>query len=175
MRRVQAAALDLFEARGFAAVTIEEIAVAAEVGPATVYRNFGTKERIVLWDDYDPALFEAIAARLPGEPVAAVLEALAAALGPIYARDRERLLRRSRLALAIPEVVAASAADMRALRSALAGLFVRHKAARAGIAADVLAAAIVGALDVAIEHWVRGSGQTPLVTLLRRAFAQLAS
>ena len=53
---MQQVALDLFEQRGFAAVGVEEIARAAGVGPATVYRHFGSKERIVLWDDYDPLL-----------------------------------------------------------------------------------------------------------------------
>ena len=90
MRRAQAAALDLFEARGYDGTTVEQIADAAEVGAATIYRAFGTKERIILWDEYDPLLFEAIAARLepyrdrllPTLPVAdAVLEALASTLG----------------------------------------------------------------------------------------------
>jgi AcrR family transcriptional regulator len=173
MRRIQAVALDLFEARGFGAVTIEQIAIAAQVGPATVYRSFGTKERIVLWDDYDPGLFAQIAQRLPRPPVQAVLDGLIAALGPIYARDRHRLLRRSRLALSIPEVMAVGAADLQALRRGLAELFIEHKAARAGLEADVLAAAMVGTLEVAIARWVREHGRTSLSVVLRRAFACL--
>ena len=47
MRRIQLAALTLFERRGFERITIEDIARAARVGPATVYRHFITKERIV--------------------------------------------------------------------------------------------------------------------------------
>lgn len=174
MRRVQEAALDLFEARGFAAVTIEEIAAAAEVGPATVYRNFGSKERIVLWDDYDPALFEQIARRLPGPPMQAVIDGVIAALGPIYARDRERILRRARLVFSISEVRSTAAADTLAMRAGLAQLLVEHRAARAGLEAEVLAAAIVGTLEAAIAHWVRGDGRTTLAVILRRAFQHLA-
>jgi len=50
MRRVQEVALDLFDARGFESVSIEEIARAAEVSPSSIYRYFGTKEQIVLYD-----------------------------------------------------------------------------------------------------------------------------
>ena len=38
MHRIQAAALDLFERHGFDAVSIEQVADAAEVSPSTVYR-----------------------------------------------------------------------------------------------------------------------------------------
>jgi AcrR family transcriptional regulator len=54
MRDIQECALDLFDERGFGAVTIEEIAAAAEVSPSSVYRYFGTKEGIVVTDiDFD--------------------------------------------------------------------------------------------------------------------------
>jgi AcrR family transcriptional regulator len=175
MRAVQEAALDLFEARGFAAVTIDEIAAAAGVGPATVYRNFGSKERIVLWDEYDPQLFGELAKRLPdAAPTRAVLEGMIAALEPAYAVDRKRILRRSRLALATPELRAAIAAEMQTLRAALAAVFVEHGAARAGLEANVFAAAIAGTLETAIEAWVHDRGRTPLPAILRRAFRYLA-
>ena len=44
--RILAAARELFEAYGFDAVTVEEIAGSAGVGPATVYQRFGTKAAI---------------------------------------------------------------------------------------------------------------------------------
>lgn len=53
MRTIQERALDLFDERGFDAVTIEEIAAAAEVSASSVYRYFGTKERIVVADEFD--------------------------------------------------------------------------------------------------------------------------
>src|SRR5664279_5481895 len=53
MRTIQESALDLFDARGFDAVTIEEIAAAAEVSPSSVYRYFGTKEGLLVADEFD--------------------------------------------------------------------------------------------------------------------------
>jgi AcrR family transcriptional regulator len=50
---IQERALDLFDARGFHAVTIEEIAAAAEVSPSSVYRYFGTKEGLLVADEFD--------------------------------------------------------------------------------------------------------------------------
>lgn len=53
MDRIQQTALDLFDERGFAQVSVEEIASAAEVSPSSVYRYFGTKEGIILSDEFD--------------------------------------------------------------------------------------------------------------------------
>lgn len=53
MRTIQERALDLFDERGFDAVTIEEIAAAAEVSPSSVYRYFGTKEGLIVADEFE--------------------------------------------------------------------------------------------------------------------------
>ena len=58
MRHVQSVAIDLFERHGFGKVTIEQIARAADVSPSSIYRHFGTKEQLVLWDEYDPMLLD---------------------------------------------------------------------------------------------------------------------
>jgi len=59
-RTIQECALDLFDERGFAAVRIEEIAAAAEVSPSSVYRYFGTKEGILVADEFDTMSQEAL-------------------------------------------------------------------------------------------------------------------
>jgi AcrR family transcriptional regulator len=175
MRRVQEAALGLFAARGFDGVSVEEIAQAAGVGAATVYRGFGTKEQIVLWDEYDPALLEGIDARLRAKAplLEAVREALEAALSEIYARDRDRILRRARLVTSTPALAAAAASDRKALGAALSDLFLRRRACRDPLAADVASGAVVAALEAAIRHWLRLDGRAPLARVLRAAFARL--
>jgi AcrR family transcriptional regulator len=45
--RIVLAARTVFGRYGFAGVTIEQIAQEAEVGPATVYRHFGSKEKLI--------------------------------------------------------------------------------------------------------------------------------
>ena len=52
MRTIQEQALDQFDERGFDSVTIEEIAAAADVSPSTVYRYFGTKEGLIVSDEF---------------------------------------------------------------------------------------------------------------------------
>lgn len=175
MRRVQAAALDLFEAQGFEAVTIEAIAQAAGVSAPTVYRGFGSKERIVLWDDYDPMLLEAIGARVKkGQLWRGVEEALVACLDEVYQRDKSRILRRSRLMLRLPALRAAATADQTSLIEALAKTLLRARVAGARFEAQVLAASVVATLAVAVEEWTRRRGRAPLSEVLREAFAHRA-
>jgi AcrR family transcriptional regulator len=174
MRRVQEAALELFEQRGFDAVSIEEIAARAEVGPTTIYRNFGTEERLVLWDEYDPMLLEALAAALVRhDVVTAMRRALASSVAGIYRQDRERILRRARLIRATPPVVHAAAIDLRLLRGAIAALLLRSKRARDDLAARVLAGAAVAAMEAGIDRWLDGEGRESLARSLDAAFRRL--
>ncbi|MER6952237.1 helix-turn-helix domain-containing protein [Nonomuraea sp. NPDC000554] len=78
MRTIQERALDLFDEKGFGAVTIEEIAASAEVSPSSVYRIFGTKEGIVVTDiEFDMMSPEALKDILdPGDPVGSLVRAV---------------------------------------------------------------------------------------------------
>ncbi|GAA2846780.1 TetR/AcrR family transcriptional regulator [Nonomuraea rubra] len=84
MRAIQERALDLFDEKGFGAVTIEEIAAAAEVSPSSVYRIFGTKEGIVVADvEFDSMSPEALEGILdPADPVGSLLRAVRAYEAP---------------------------------------------------------------------------------------------
>jgi AcrR family transcriptional regulator len=176
MRLAQTAALDLFEARGFDQVTIEEIAAVCDVSAPTIYRHFGTKEQLVFWDEYDPVLFGVLAERLRSLPV---LEALRAAildpLERIYASDAGRILRRVRLAQKEPSLRAARASSMHAFRSALAGSLVAARSCRDAFEAEVLAGAFAVALETAIEHWAAADGAIPLRRFILRALRDLGA
>jgi AcrR family transcriptional regulator len=75
MRTIQERALDLFDARGFDVVTIEEIAAAADVSPSSVYRYFGTKEGLLVADEFDLMSQEALEDILDvNDPVGSLLQ-----------------------------------------------------------------------------------------------------
>ena len=80
------AALDLFEQKGVAGTTVDEIAARAGVSPRTFFRLAGTKEDAVFVDD--DRFVEALAGvGEPGDDIAA----LTAALRAVFARELESL------------------------------------------------------------------------------------
>ena len=76
---LEQAAARLFEAHGFAATTVRDIAAAAGVGERTFFRYFPSKEDLVLQQvrDLIPGLMDAIRARPAAEtPLTALREAI---------------------------------------------------------------------------------------------------
>ena len=73
--RIASAALDLFAERGFAAVTMDDVARAAGVSVRSVHRYFPSKEDLVIGDPAPTALLveQAFAASDPARPVWAAL------------------------------------------------------------------------------------------------------
>lgn len=171
MRLVQREAIRRFRERGFAEVTVEEIAAAAEVSPMSVYRWFGTKEALVIWDEYDPPILAAVAERLRVvPPLAAVRDALVDLLDAIYDRERALALERAQLIYTEPALLAAADRNVRGLRSALCTVFVDH----GGLTdeqAQVMAAVAAALLEVAVEAWQADDGARPLRDLLDEVFA----
>jgi AcrR family transcriptional regulator len=170
MRQVQLTALGLFETRGFDAVTIEDVAGAALVSAPTIYRHFGTKEGLVLWDEYDPALLHALDECLSVNAIGdAIRKAIVRPLSRIYTAEASRILRRVRLVENHPDLRAAVAANLRELRSAMASIFVSSGLCRGSLEADVIAGATVTALEVATEHWAQAKGRQPLHVFIERS------
>jgi AcrR family transcriptional regulator len=71
------AAMELFLERGFEAVTVADVARAADVSERTVFHHFATKEDLVFsrGDEKLAARAEAIRSRPPGVPLTRVFEA----------------------------------------------------------------------------------------------------
>jgi AcrR family transcriptional regulator len=74
---IAAAAMALFLERGFDAVTVADVARAADVAEKTVFNHFPTKEDLVFFRSEDRLAeqVEAIRGRPPGTPVSRVFEA----------------------------------------------------------------------------------------------------
>ncbi|MBE1532713.1 acyl-CoA-like ligand-binding transcription factor [Actinomadura algeriensis] len=100
---IQATALRLFRERGYEATTVEQIARAAEVAHTTVFRYFPTKEDLVVSDDYDPVLFEALRTRPPDvPPLRALRDAMRATLEALPPDDLAAARDRAVLILDVP-------------------------------------------------------------------------
>lgn len=176
MRRIQNAALDLFDERGYDTVTVEEIAEASEVSPSSIYRYFGTKEQIVLWDEYDPAMLAQLRNELAGtrpmEAAHRVMETMVAGFG---AGDEERSRRRTRHIMADPTLEAAFAGEAYALSEMLGELLAERLGRPAeDLEVQVFSHAIIGGLLGAVHHWHGAGFREPLADVLERSFAIFA-
>jgi AcrR family transcriptional regulator len=101
-------AFRLIQENGYAATTVEQIAEAAEVSPSTFFRYFPTKESIVLADDMDPVILNALDEQPPDlSPIQAVRRAYQAAMAKMSEDEREFETTRQRLMFSIPELKAA--------------------------------------------------------------------
>jgi len=74
---IAAKAMELFQIHGFDAVTVADVARAADVAEKTVFNHFATKEDLVFFrsDDRLAAQVEAIRTRAPGTSISQVFEA----------------------------------------------------------------------------------------------------
>jgi AcrR family transcriptional regulator len=110
---IQEHALRLFRGQGYDATTVEQIAEAAEISPSTFFRYFPTKEDVVVWDDYDPMLIEAIRGQPAGlSPIQAIRGGLRQAFSRISPDELARIRERTALTLAVPELRASSMANL---------------------------------------------------------------
>lgn len=175
MRRVQTVALDLFDEHGFDQVTIEDIAARAEVSASTVYRYFGTKEQLVIWDEYDPAAIELIMAELDRfTPFEAVRRVVASFVLTAFEHEGERIHRRLHLTYTNPSIEAASALQAYEMARLIAGvLATRLQRDPDDLDVQVFAHAYVGGVLGGMRHWYASGFQTPLTDMLERPLAAL--
>ena len=175
MRELQGSALDLFVERGFDQVTVEDVAAAGGVSPSTIYRYFGTKERIVIWDEADRNITAELTRRLGRQPpMEAVRDSLIATFADIA--NLSRLLRRVQFIYATPQVHAAAVEQQLADQAELAAAFATASGRKQPSLEDsVLAGACTAALGAAVEHWQAGDGRASLPELITEAFEALQS
>lgn len=157
---IQREGLRLIAAQGYDATTCEQIAAAAEVSTATLFRYFPTKEDIVLQDVYDPLIAEAVRARPPQEsPLTAVRSGLADAFAAVYEVDLEEIRQRTALILSVPALRARSREQQHSLVEHLTDVLAERTGAdQDDVTVAVVATVCAAALGVAVERWARLGG-----------------
>lgn len=174
MQRVQGVALKLIAEAGYAAVSIERIANVADVGVATIFRHFGTKDRIVLWDEADEDSAEALFGAISEIGVRSAVLMFAARLDDADPEFRERVRMRMALVERTPELAAQAAVNVRDLGGAIAEALARRRgAAQASLGECAAGHAVSAALSAAILEWTRLKGQTSMRTLTEEALSGL--
>lgn len=160
--RLRAAALELFQERGFDATTVPEIVERAGVTRRTFFRHFTDKREVFFGDDEIPALAAGMIAAAPAEATP-----FSIAWRGFHELAAERFEPRRRQMLAARRVIEAEPAlrerdlqkqaDLRdAIRVGYVGRGVDETTAR------VVAGLAVELLQVAIEQWVADDGGAPL-------------
>ncbi|MDJ0770163.1 MAG: TetR/AcrR family transcriptional regulator [Ilumatobacter sp.] len=160
------AALRLFRAHGFGAVTMEQIAEASGVSRRTVYRRFAGKDDIILelvggwvtvWDE--------CAAAMEGEPAGAVVEACCRAVAEYIDATREDVLV-AYGALADSPVLAVAATANEAWIRRFASLVTGAEPALDDTEADVIAGAYMGAIDAVMRRWAASGGGLSVAAMI---------
>ena len=157
--QIAEAARRLFARRGFANVTVAEVARAADVSEQTVFNYFPTKEDLVYWrlGSFEEELLATIRDREPGEPaLAAFRRFLLAQRGLLGDHDpaaREQLTAFTRMIVESPALRAREAQILFGYTASLAALLAEETgAAEDDIRPAVAANAMMGVHRALIEH-----------------------
>ena len=169
--RVRASALRLFREHGYDATTVEQIAADAGVSHMTFFRYFPAKEDVVLSDNYDPFIAEALAKTPATWPVIRrIRTVLAEGLKQIYDADRDTLLAQNKLIVTTPALRDRLWADQISTQQ----LILRALGSDASFQTRVMVAACLAAANTAILTWVENDGTPELPELIEQAFDTLA-
>ncbi|MEV6133733.1 TetR/AcrR family transcriptional regulator [Streptomyces violaceusniger] len=169
----------LFRSKGFEKVTINDLAAAAGVSRSTFLRYVGSKEEAVLsaFDAYGERAADALRARPADEDDWTALRRALDVVIAYHRRDPVSALATTRLVRNTPALCARLLEKQNGWRPVLA----QALAERPGgdprptpLALSVKAAAALGCLNIALDHWTASDGRPDLTALLDEAFAALA-
>jgi AcrR family transcriptional regulator len=157
-------ALRLFREQTYQRTTVEQIAAAAEVSPSTFFRYFPSKEDVVLQDDMDTRMIEALERQPAGlSPLRAVRAAIRDAFASYTEADLDVIRETTALTVTVPEIRARAMDEF----ARTIGILAEALAKRSGRPADDLAVrttagAFVGvmmSLTMPWEGWADGRQQ----------------
>ena len=167
------AAMRLFEERGYAATTVDDIAAAANVSRRTFFRYFSAKEEVFIVDPLGKlaALHVALAGGPPDEPTIAALRRGVIALAGAYF-EPDLIRAEARVALLEPAVAAAGLAYQVRWEDSLA----REVAADLKVDVDrdarprIVAHTTVAVLRAGVSAWFEGGCGGDLAEIVASIF-----
>ena len=176
--RIEAVALDLFEAAGFDGTTIDAIAAGADIAPRTFFYYFPTKEDVVLADYAErlQRISDTLRPRPAEESPWAALRSSFLMVAADYETERPQLIRRFSIMAVNPSVYARSLQLQAGWEDAVA-LVLSERLDRGAdtIDARLLAAAALACMRSSLHHWILTGHQQPLPELVQGCFDRLAS
>jgi AcrR family transcriptional regulator len=167
------AALRLFQANGFDATTVNDIAQLANMSPRTFFRYFDTKEDVVFQDAPQQleALRRFLADRPSSETNAVALRAALTAFAEVLEGEREELHLRAQLARASRTLAERAAIELQNWRLALTEELIQRPGDDDRTRCHLLAGFGVHVLTVAIT--LRGDGDRTLPELTQHCWQEL--
>lgn len=152
---IQKEAIRLFSENGYEQTTVEQIADAAGVSPATVYRYYKSKEDLVVTDEYDPIIIQSLLERPADEPlIDSVRAMMLGVMAEYFERDRELLAARMALRKNNPALQAAFAEEHARTMELFAALIARHlRRSPNDLDVRIACGALTGALQEAFGQW----------------------
>ena len=167
---IQRAALRLFKRQGYEETTIEQIAAAADISESTFFNYFKEKEDVVIYDEYDPQIFAALATAPRDEPLNRSVERILNSLDAVFEADHDAIYERAKLSLEVPELRAHAWEELEKARDLIGSIVAARTDRKASdFEVRVVAMAFVGAAFEASVEWVRGGGRGSILGPLRRA------
>jgi AcrR family transcriptional regulator len=152
---IQREAIRLFREQGYDETTIEQIAEAAGVSPATYYRYYTSKEDVIVTDEYDPIIIQSLVDRPADEPL---IDAVRAVMGGVlveyFDRDRDLIVARHEMRMKTPTLQAAFHAEHERAMELFAALIARHlRRSPSDLDVRIACGALGGAMQEAIGLW----------------------
>lgn len=172
-------AIELFEAKGFDAVTIAEIAEKAGIARRTFFLYFPAKEDLLIqWldDEWDQAT-EALLTQHAGKPPFEAFASALLELGAHFDRDRERALAISRITLDNPFVFGREYVNQFGWQTRWATQLREAQKERrsSALSYEIDAAAAFAVVAVAARRWVDDPKQQSFCIWLERGFSEVRS
>lgn len=149
-RTIRLEAFRLFREQGYNETTVEQIAAAADVSPSTFFRYFPSKEQLVLADDLDPLMLEALRRQSRDlKPMAAFRNAVLEVFGNLPAAELAFEQERQALLYHVPELRSAIGLEIIRSIDLIATLLADHLGRAADdfevrVAAGAMAGAALG-------------------------------